>query len=855
MFDFEGARAQGFSDEEIVNEVKGSGQYNYKFDQAMSDGVKPAEIVDFLSKNPDRFIGGQQTMEGTKGVPMEAVPGMAQPEPTPQQVNIIPTPADLDTERANRRAQVQVEEQQREAEQKQIKITEQNFEQLKAMSPQQWKEMGLTAKDVIENNLVDLGVLGGIATLGSGTSMIRKELVETYGMAPGEYTDQEINDIQAWESIDTKMELLSLPIASVGPAIIEKAFNKMATKIRLPENVRNKFASWTTETYEQQQHMFKFMEANKILPSDSLLLSREGDDLAQFLGKENVFATKNLIASQTKLNTATIGYISDTLKALDKAGIDIKNITSYTDILKAEEVIKTGVKGLRAQYKAAENEAFGAVTEIARGMKDQYKVDGFTTKLIKTMIDNGAPAESISTVEKILKRFSKPYKDETGRLKELNKTIGKTSFDLGAARKQLEAAMETNDKRRGLTAQTKVDKLELKLSNLKEEANSLNDVKYMTAEDLMNTIKLINRKIYVPGGNISRNDAQEISALMKAKSQIEDLMKANVKNEDFWKAREYANNITKRRAGLFPMSSQTEDKVMLSNILQTGELSKIKNYMTGPNAKENILYLGDALGKDSDAFKQSLHMYLFDKLQMNPEQIQNILQQKRAVPIEGEMNVQAMAANLQKLDAIDYKLIEDTLGKQAKIEMQSIKQLVSNAAATEDAMKKYGIGISGGITNYIRSGDQTRSATGRAGKVLKDAIGQFISSSMAKIVHNQPYTRTVTGGAVGATYYFANEKPEDISLAGFITSTVLGAGGGYYGGKLTRSLLENDATKIARYLKEGRFKPGSVPKDFRDTLIRVEDSIPKEPSSMREALFGKSNNKNVTEDIVDVQNQ
>ena len=49
------------------------------------------------------------------------------------------------------------------------------------------------------------------------------------------------------------------------------------------------------------------------------------------------------------------------------------------------------------------------------------------------------------------------------------------------------------------------------------------------------------------------------------------------------------------------------EKLMIAKLLNTGDYGKVTEYLTGKNAKENLLYIRDTFGKDSEAYQSGLN--------------------------------------------------------------------------------------------------------------------------------------------------------------------------------------------------------------------------------------------------------
>lgn len=593
---------------------------------------------------------------------------------------------------------------------------------------------------------------------------------------------------------------------------------KVVSKVEWPTHIKKIFSSLDAKAYEEQQNLFTFMNKQGINPTDALIEGSKGSDLRSYLSGHNLFAVKEAFNSQTKLADNYLQMTDNILGKLKQNKIDVNDITSWRSIKPTEDIITDEVNKLRASYKAIENDMYGNVKQVAKGINEEYKVNELTVDLRKTLTDEGIPTEAVNIVNTILNRFTKPYKEETADLAKGFKDRAYILADIRATNKIAESATTA---RQGAAAELKLEKLQAKLGTTNETINSLKDTRYMTVEDLLNTSKLINRKIYKPGGAISIKDADELRGLQIAKQKIDDFLFAKVKDPSLRDALQSAREVTIARAGLFGAKDTGGEKLMLAKLLDKGEFGKVTEYMTGVNAKENILYIRDTFGRDSEAYRASFSNYINNKLGVTPENIQGILDQSKAISTANRVDVQAAAAKISKIDEQDLAMLENINGKQARLDLVALKKLTTNMADLENAATQYGRGITGGKRAYVMGGEALGSSVGRAVKLITDATTFHMAKTAEKIVYNQPKLRAITGAVTGETIYLSNTEQKDLNLHDALTSAVLGATGGYYAGRAMRSLLESDINKVSRYLKEGRGMPMGMKEDLRKSLERI----------------------------------
>lgn len=656
------------------------------------------------------------------------------------------------------------------------------------------------------------------------------------------YNQQKEADRQAYIGVPTPDQealqdsLLDPLTNTVLGKTVEGAINvagKIVDAVRWPKHLKETFGSWTPEEYEKQQTLYKFMKEQGITPSNALVEGSNGSDLHQFLTHNNLFGTRDAVESQKILSGKYIDIGNKMLKDLEAHNIDLSKLDNWRDIKQAENIVADNVKRLRQSYKDIEKEYYNKVETIAKNKPEEFKVSDFTTGLYKQLTDEGIPPEASNTINTILTRFSKPYKDETKKLAKLNSDRAKILVEKKKLISKQKAAIASGKDSEAVKIEQRMQENSRKLEALDSEKNALKDVRYMTTSDILNTTKLINRKIYKPGGAISAKDADELRGLQIAKNKLEEFLSTNVKDPELQKALQEARNITKTRANLFGAKDTGGEKLMLAKMLDTGEYGKVTEYLTGKNARENIQYIGDVFGKDSEAFRTSLHMYLTNKIGISPETIRSILDTRKATGVLNRVDLNKAAAKISTIDSTDLKMIEKALGKDTANRVSALQKLTTNFADLDDAVAKYGNGIASGKLHYLTDADSVPGMLGRPLKLIKDAVAYHMANVAEKVIYNQPKFRAITGAAVGETVYMANTDRKDISLEGALTSALFGGIGGYYMGKATRSLLESDVQKVARYLKMGRGKPS---KDVIKSIENIGKHI-KPPETVRDAVL------------------
>jgi hypothetical protein len=605
---------------------------------------------------------------------------------------------------------------------------------------------------------------------------------------------------------------------SVG-GLFFKGLGKGFDAIQMPVPVRKFMERMTPTDKDAYINTINFMDEQGMIKTDFLVQGSQGKDTAQFLSGENVFAVRDTFITQEKLKNDYFEMTNNIVNKLKAADIDPNDISTWRSAPQAQVIISGEVQKLRKAYKDLEGEAYKIVGDLAKKNKEQYKVDEFTKDLRKSLSEENIPEVAINAVNNVLNRFAKPFKDETAKLAALNKS--RQALVVNAKKlkgEQRKALADGNTK----LAEKLESKMEVNTQAIRDnvQANKdLRDIKYMNTEDLLGSVKLINSKLFKPGGTISMKDADELRGLQIAKKKLNEFIDSSVDNPALKKALADARGVTTKRSQIFGPKDTGGDKADIARMLDQGEYGKVAEFVTGPNAKENILYIRDTFGKDSTAYKNTFSYYLNDKLGLTVDKIGTILDGKKALGISGRVDIKAAADKIASLDAQDFAMIKQAIGEKEMLNLKSLRSLMRNYSDLESAASKYGRGITGGKLSYVEGEGNPLNMVGRGFKVVKDAMTYHMAKTAEKVVYNQPKFRTLTGASVGATIHLANN--EDVTLEGTFTAMLFGGALGYGAGRVTRSALESDINKVSRYLREGKSYGKNMPKGIADAMGRL----------------------------------
>lgn len=566
------------------------------------------------------------------------------------------------------------------------------------------------------------------------------------------------------------------------------------------------------EAYEEATALIKFMEDQDVHFTNVFIQGTKASNVEQYMSKENLFATRDILYDMEKMGEASANFLIKTINKLKTQDIDISKVSTWEEVNKAGSIIANEVRDHRLKLKKQEFTAWEATKPLLNKDKTLHKVSDKFKKIEKNLVDDGVPPEAVNATRNILNRFGKPYADETKKLKGLKDQYYRMTAEvkkLRADQKELNKSDSPDAMQKSALVEGQIAKKREALKNNVEAQNELKDVKYMELKDLYATIKLINRKLYKPGGSISTKDMDELRGLQIAKTHLMDITEELSTDPKLKELLGEAKNITKLRAFLYGAKDTGGEKMMLAQLLEIGDYKQASNFITGPSGLENVMYLKKTLGVESEGYKSATKLYLLDKLGLSKDKISEVMTKPAGQSFES-VDFQKMSNKLNSLTAKDYNLITDTYGKEISMEMQAAGKVLAKYEQIQKTVDEGNIGLKYGKTAYIEGADGVLDATYRLSKLTKDAVTYKLGQTASKVVQNQPKFRVLTGAMVSEAAYLYNVEDKDLSVDGVIASAVVGGLVGYQAGRATRSLLESDAKKWVRYIKSGRFAPNKA---------------------------------------------
>lgn len=610
-------------------------------------------------------------------------------------------------------------------------------------------------------------------------------------------------------------------MTGVGAVVVAKALPLLKDFAFTP-GMKKTINSWSDADKEVQKTLYKFMEDNNLQPFDAMIEGSTSSDIGSFLSGGNLFAVKEAVESSTEFSSKYLQMTETVLGKLKANRIDLADASSK-QMKQATRIVKGEVEKLRKAYKDIEHDLYSDVTKQAENNTDLYPVQDFFTGVERKLADENIPPEAVDAARKIMTRFKKPYKADTIKLKakqgDLNDLTGKQVI----LQRKIDSAT-TEDEISKLLGQ-KQD-LQVKWDTLNGEMNELKDIRYMDTKAILGTIKLLNRKMYSPGGAISVKDLDEMRGLQIAKEELTGFLEQRVKDPKLKESLKKAKDATKARIGIFGAKDMGGEKPFLAKLIGEGDMTKASKYLEGKDATENVQYVRDIFGKDSEAYRGALSHYTNNKLGITPDMLPRLMQGGKASGITDQIDVQKVQEQLLNMTARDYNMLDEVIGKTAGNQMRGLKHIVEGMSGLENAAEKYGKGITYmGVPKYIMEGTpEVKSGPIRRGmKAAKDALGFHMSKTLTSIIGNQPKFRALTGGITGEALYLATTDQEDITAEGMLAAALFGGVSGKYAGRATRNIFEKDVQKLQRYLN----KPikGKMPQDIQNMFISIGNKM------------------------------
>ena len=581
---------------------------------------------------------------------------------------------------------------------------------------------------------------------------------------------------------------------------------RLLDDVGVPENMKKIMRSWTPEEYNDFEHLLKWTDQNNISLSNAMIRGSTEEDVGYYLTHSNLFAMRDMFKGQDKLATDYIKMMKQSMDSLKAKGVDIKNIQGWEDVNQAGKIISEEVRRFRLSLKKEEAKRYGEVDTLVKGRNDEYRVDRFLLDTEAKLADESVPPEAVSAVTRIFDRFKRPYKANATKINSLTTKRNKLAAEIKVLNQGIKEAAKEEKTATVEQLMSKVSSKTASIRTINEEINSLKDIRYMTGSEILGTVKLLNRKIYKPGGAIDSKDADELRGLMIAKQELMGFFEKNAATPEIKKAVSHANKATIFRTGLFGPKDTGGEKYFLASLLESNEYAKAQKLLAGESGLENLMYVRNTLGKDSVAYKTGFKFYMQNKLGLTMDQINSIKDSSKVFDTTSRVKFEEIAKGLRSISPQDENLIKQTLGSETLRDIKSMKRLVAHYEDIERFADKYGRGITSGKMPYILKGEGMTGPVGRGLKIIKDATTYYAAKQGSKMIRNHPAFRTVTGSITGETMYLTQTDQEDLSWEGAVMSAIVGGGAGFYVGKAMRNVFEQDIAKIRRYIEAGDFK-------------------------------------------------
>ena len=583
----------------------------------------------------------------------------------------------------------------------------------------------------------------------------------------------------------------------------------------MPEEIWN-LVNKNSENFDTLVHLAKYAKENDIKVSDLLFRGFGNDNMPAYIKADNYWALRDTFKGINDFSKRTIDLLTDSLDKIGKG--DKLDFTDYRNVNAYERTIRESIIRLRQSYKEIEGEMYTAVKEKVNTIPDQIRVD---TELNEFLQDSASdsPIAATGVVRGIVNRFKKPFAEDTKALAALKDEKYAILAEINAKTALAKAQGAKGDLIESQLTFKEIQGLRTKLSENSIKAKDLRDTRYMTLSELMDTSKLLNAKIYKPGGAISIKDADELRVLRNAKEKVDSIIEDNLQRiaPDISAEWQQAKSVTKTRSGIFgAKDSGSDTSSLFANALAAKDMNKVFNMITDSHdGVKHLAYIRSITGPDSELFKKSSRLYLEDKL--------GILKGTAAWDkvdrpfSETLSDFNKASASFKNITKDDYTFIAENFSKSVSKDLESLGKLIHGYADIANSFKE---------ANYLPSPwmhIKSQDSVSRALKLVGDSITYATAKGARAAINNMPMLRTITGSGAG-TVMGINKAEEQGLKDGDEWGTILGytaagGAGGYAAGIMLRHILEPNVDKAMRHLTAGNTRAAQAEIDRIAGLI------------------------------------
>ena len=643
---------------------------------------------------------------------------------------------------------------------------------------------------------------------------------------------------------------------------ITKAFSSGAA----PSEIVRNLESLTPEKAKDLADVIELAKQKGFKLRDIFVPGSKEADLANFMDKGNLLAIRDMFKDADEVDLAFLDHIDNTLSRLkvssaNKAMPDWKRINLEAAVFQ-EEVVK-----LKQAYKSIERTAWNKATHILKLDKTEFKVDNLFKSIPEMLTKNLEGAEpGVAAAVKILNLPAKYGKKNMALRKGLNAKLGNERSKISKHKKAL--ALAKTDKQKE-TINKLISNTQERMSKLTKELNAVPDSAYLTNYQMMNTIKKINAKINIPGGNVSLHDENTIRTLRDVKTILTDALNKNIatSNPKAAKLLAESNKATVARIKAFGSSDNHAPKDVLVAALQSNDLhtvSKLLKHGEDGKGLENLSFVIDTLGKDSEAAKAAGSMYFYNRIGVDAEGLAKLQNSNKLFDHADRVAWNEAAAGMARVSDKELKVLEKLVGPKVVQEFKAFRKIYINYAEAGSLLQKQNVGINQGVGRYLTgegvSGKVVPTLVGGTAGVVTEKVMQdddsrnipyagaaagsfagFLASSPAasrglrlimdaskyyiaktsNFASSHPIMANMPGASAGGGLYLSYTDSEDWTFTGLTASTLGGRVAGYQAGRVIRTVTEQDIQKVMRYIGEGRFKGKAVPREIQEAMKRI----------------------------------
>jgi len=382
----------------------------------------------------------------------------------------------------------------------------------------------------------------------------------------------------------------------------------------------------------------------------------------------------------------------------------------FKDNPELQKIVSDAVDKTYGSYDDAVKSAYKKVEELGND-KFKYNVEDLRENLLADLADKGVPEEVIRNVkrnlfylernltpaqrsaQRQLPKLEEAYEDASSELAQL---IPGRKSSIKSAKDRLAILEHSGDKAEAAALRKAIKKAETAKTAIDKTFEVLPDLKNVGEKEYIRLIDQINRKKFVGGGDISKNDLEEQKALTYAKRYIEDFFEKQMADTNpelvpaFKAARKtYADKIKQFGPQNKGNKFYPELGRMVPDNYNSGKEIDIGNQIdTLLKSPYKIKQIGEVLEKQNPGIsKQLVDEWLNRQIGVIKQGDRNLLDLKR-------VDLPSLREKLDLLvsDPRKMRFIEDMYGPQKAKQVEALHSTVSALKNLVDDIGKEGAG-------------------------------------------------------------------------------------------------------------------------------------------------------------------